>query len=133
MKEGLTMNAGSTNKPAHQSTDTDEPVSAPAYDSQTGYDLEIAIPGQPPQRVPLVRTNNIIGRQDGCHIVINLNLISRKHCCIFIGQQIFIRDMGDTQGTAVNGKLLTGQDFVEISLADEIQIATVVLRIRLRE
>lgn len=46
----------------------------------------------------------IIGRDDDCDIRINSRAVSREHCCIEQqGENIFLRDLGSTGGTIVDG------------------------------
>lgn len=64
----------------------------------------IAVPG----------TQFIIGRDEGCHLRPASPAISKKHCAVFIkNDQVFVRDMGSTNGTFVNDELVQGDVLVK--------------------
>ena len=53
----------------------------------------------------------ILGRQEGCHLHIPLNEISRQHCQFLLtGDTVSIKDLGSANGTFVNGQKVTQQD-----------------------
>ncbi len=64
----------------------------------------------------------VLGREEGCDIVIPVRQISRKHLRITVdGGSAIIEDMGSKNGTWVNGHRLT--DLRELEDGDEIRIA----------
>ncbi len=64
----------------------------------------------------------VLGREEGCDIVIPVRQISRKHLRITVdGGSAVIEDMGSKNGTWVNGHRLT--DLRELEDGDEIRIA----------
>lgn len=51
----------------------------------------------------------VVGRTPGADIVIGAGYVSARHACFNpMGQNLFIEDLGSTNGTAVNGKLIAG-------------------------
>jgi pSer/pThr/pTyr-binding forkhead associated (FHA) protein len=54
-------------------------------------------------------TQFIIGRDEGCHLRPASPAISKRHCAVFIRNgQVFVRDLGSTNGTLVNDEAVTG-------------------------
>ena len=74
--------------------------------------------------IPIVRDVTVVGRQEGlCDVCIDKSSISKLHCIIVrTDGLLFIRDLGSTNGTKVNGQrvvrgaLLPGD---ELSFASE--------------
>jgi len=57
------------------------------------------------QIVPLNRRKFLIGRETDCQLRPNSELVSRHHCVFGIDEySVRLRDLGSTNGTAVNGK-----------------------------
>ncbi len=48
----------------------------------------------------------LIGRSRGCHIIIDDDLVSRRHACLLLEQpaRLTLRDLGSRNGVFVNGK-----------------------------
>ncbi|NRA31976.1 MAG: FHA domain-containing protein [Polyangiaceae bacterium] len=70
---------------------------------------------------PVHRGDCILGRSPACLIVLSAQQISREHAVICLrGEALQIEDLGSRNGTAVNGRLLTGMrrlypgDIIEI-------------------
>ncbi len=59
--------------------------------------------------IPLTAGTHVIGRTDEAHIVIPHNSVSRSHVEIVVrpSGKVFIRDLGSTNGTRVNGTAMT--------------------------
>lgn len=82
------------------------------------------IPVKGGRAVPIVRDITVVGRQEGlCDVCIDKGSISKLHCIIVrTDGLLFIRDLGSTNGTKVNGQrvvrgaLLPGD---ELSFASE--------------
>ena len=54
-------------------------------------------------------TQFIIGRDEGCHLRPASPAVSKKHCAVFIRNgQVFVRDLGSTNGTLVNDEAVSG-------------------------
>ena len=61
-----------------------------------------------------LKDNNTIGRQPDCDIVLAEESISRKHARIYSqGGKYFLQDLGSTNGTFVNGKLIEKAEIVD--------------------
>ena len=74
--------------------------------------LTYTIPGHSPERFESDAINVIIGRRprSGQHVDIELEpdeYVSRLHACIFAeGEAVWIKDLGSSNGTLVNGELV---------------------------
>ena len=76
-----------------------------------------------------VRGPVVVGRTPGADIVIGAGYVSARHACFFpLGQNLFIEDLGSTNGTAVNGKLIAGP--VALKNNDVVNIGDVAIRVR---
>lgn len=54
-------------------------------------------------------TSVVLGRDDSCDVVLSHPIISRRHARIYkSGNVYYIEDLGSTNGTIVNGTLITG-------------------------
>lgn len=64
------------------------------------------IPVKGGRPIPIVRDITVVGRQQGlCDVYIEKNSISKLHCIIVrTDGLLFIRDLGSTNGTKVNGQ-----------------------------
>ena len=64
------------------------------------------IPVKGGRTIPIVRDITVVGRQDGlCDVCIDKSSISKLHCIIVrTDGLLFIRDLGSTNGTKVNGQ-----------------------------
>ena len=76
---------------------------------------------------PLDRASTVIGRGGTADLVLHEATISRAHALIaYRGEQLFVQDLGSTNGTIVNG-VSTQQ--VDLSGDDELKMGRLVLRI----
>ncbi len=79
-----------------------------------------------------VRSGFVFGRFVDCDIQILEKSISRKHASIDIkGDQLFLKDLGSSNGTFLNGKALTEE--VSLHSGDRIQIGESHFEIRFSE
>jgi pSer/pThr/pTyr-binding forkhead associated (FHA) protein len=54
-------------------------------------------------------TQFVIGRDEGCHLRPASPAISKRHCAVFIRNgEVFVRDLGSTNGTLVNDEAVVG-------------------------
>jgi len=76
---------------------------------------------------PLDRASTVIGRGASADLVLYEATISRAHALLaFRGDQLFVQDLGSTNGTIVNG---VGAQQVDLSFSDELKMGRLVLRI----
>jgi pSer/pThr/pTyr-binding forkhead associated (FHA) protein len=76
-----------------------------------------------PREVPLEDGETLIGRGDGCHVVVNEAMVSRRHARVVVaGARPYIEDLGSANGTFVNQGRLKGR--AELFPGDRIFIGT---------
>lgn len=76
-----------------------------------------------------VRGPVIIGRSPGSDIVIGAEYVSGRHARFTImGQNLFIEDLGSTNGTAVNGQRIT--EPTVLKSGDVVNVGDVAIRVR---
>ncbi len=67
----------------------------------------------------------ILGRGSSCDIILKDEWLSRNHCKIFIdNHEIFVEDLGSTNGTIVNGMQVTR---VKLNKGDEIELGQIII------
>ncbi|MCA9098159.1 MAG: FHA domain-containing protein, partial [Planctomycetaceae bacterium] len=60
------------------------------------------------QTYSLEKDEVFLGRLPECDIVLDSNMVSRKHARVFkVGEEYFIEDLGSGNGTTVNGERLS--------------------------
>ncbi len=70
-----------------------------------------------------------IGRSSGCSIVFDEQYVSSVHTRLFTrDEQVFVEDLGSTNGTWLNGVRAVGQ--MPVRFGDRIQIGNVVMELR---
>ena len=71
--------------------------------------------------IPLIRTTMTVGRRESCDICLRFPNVSGRHCeLIFQDGYWYMRDLGSTNGTKVNGQRITNK---LLRPGDEITIA----------
>ncbi len=76
-----------------------------------------------PREVPLREGETLIGRGDGCQVVVNEAMVSRKHARIVLsGARPYLEDLGSANGTFVNQARVHG--FHDLFPGDHIFIGT---------
>jgi adenylate cyclase len=79
--------------------------------------------------IPLLRAQLTLGRRESCDICLRFPNISGQHCELSFKDGIwFLRDLGSTNGTKVNGSAVQGTK--ALRPGDEINIATRVYKIQ---
>src|SRR5215831_11659417 len=64
----------------------------------------------------------VIGREPGCQLRPNSQAISRRHASIEQREgRVYLRDLGTTNGTALNDHLLRGEE-LEVGHGDRLQV-----------
>lgn len=76
-----------------------------------------------------VRGPVVVGRSPGADIVIGASYVSSRHArFVLMGQNLFIEDLGSTNGTAVNGVYIT--DPTPLKNGDKVIVGDVTMRVR---
>lgn len=71
----------------------------------------------------------IVGRNPGADIVIGAGYVSGRHARFtLMGQNLFIEDLGSTNGTAVNGRLIAEPTALKNN--DVVNVGDVAIRVR---
>ncbi len=71
----------------------------------------------------------IVGRSPGSDIVIGAEYVSSRHArFVLMGQNLFIEDLGSTNGTAVNGRYIT--EPTTLRNGDKVTVGDVTMRVR---
>ena len=77
----------------------------------------------------VVRGPVIVGRSPGADIVIGAGYVSGRHARFsLMGQNLFVEDLGSTNGTAVNGHLI-GEP-TALRSGDTVNVGDVAIRVR---
>lgn len=77
----------------------------------------------------VVRGPVIVGRSPNADIVIGAGYVSARHARFtLMGQNLFVEDLGSTNGTAVNGELLNGPSALRNN--DIVNVGDVAIRVR---
>ena len=104
---------------------TPEATPAEAPETQTPAPLLTAVPSafdRPPavlslpngQRIELHEGHYVLGRHLENDIVLNETNVSRKHSeFVCAADEVVVRDLGSTNGTKVNGVLITGEQLLQ--------------------
>ncbi len=71
----------------------------------------------------------IVGRSPGADIVIGAGYVSGRHARFqLMGQNLFVEDLGSTNGTAVNGQLISAP--TALRNKDVVNVGDVAIRVR---
>ena len=83
---------------------------------------------EPIRQYPIHNDVFTIGRRTGSSLCLPVSCVSKNHAEIqHIDGHLILRDLGSTNGTYVNGSLLTGE--AQINDGDLLQFATIVFRV----
>jgi anti-anti-sigma regulatory factor len=79
-----------------------------------------------PRLVRVPATGFVIGREGNCPFRIGSALVSKRHAALEQRDgKVYLRDLGSTNGTVVNGQILRGQE-QELFDGDQIQVGPVI-------
>jgi pSer/pThr/pTyr-binding forkhead associated (FHA) protein len=74
----------------------------------------------------------VFGRGPECHIRPNSDWVSRQHCLLRVeADAVSLRDLGSSNGTLVNGQLVTGE--LRLHDGDYLQLGPLVLQLLISE
>ena len=77
----------------------------------------------------VVRGPVIVGRSPGADIVIGAGYVSGRHARFsLMGQNLFVEDLGSTNGTAVNGEFIAAP--TALRSGDTVNVGDVAIRVR---
>ena len=77
----------------------------------------------------LFRSPIIIGRSPGADIVIAAGYVSGRHAKLqLMGQNLFVEDLGSTNGTLVNGDAISAPQ--SLKSGDVVNVGDVAMRVR---
>jgi FHA domain len=63
--------------------------------------------------IPLLKPEIVVGRRPSCDIRLDFENVSGKHCVLrFLNGLWMVRDLGSTNGTTVNGSLLSSEQSI---------------------
>lgn len=83
-------------------------------------------------RFHLIEDENLMGRAPGCHILLDDQSVSRRHCAAVRDEDtITLRDLGSKNGTIVNNRPLT--DALVVGHGDLVQTGIYTLRLITKE
>lgn len=92
------------------------------------YTLQVVKGRSEARALRLIEGVNSIGRHDDCLIRIRSSQVSRRHCELFENDgRLFVRDLGSSNGTFVNGAKILGQQ--ALNPGDVITVGGVALRL----
>lgn len=81
---------------------------------------------------PLEQGDCLIGRGEECHIRTSSPWVSRQHCIVRLAHQdVFLQDLGSTNGTLLNGKRVVGE--LPLQSGDRIQIGPLAFEILIHD
>ncbi|MCA9670325.1 MAG: FHA domain-containing protein [Myxococcales bacterium] len=72
-----------------------------------------------------------VGRSVRCRIRFNDESVSREHLAIQIGEHVIVRDLGSTNGTSVNGSMISAE--TRVGDGDVVSAGNVWFRVRIED
>jgi anti-anti-sigma factor len=94
-----------------------------------GVWLNIQVGSTKGRLVELSGARLVIGRDQSCHLRLGSATVSKLHAAVERrGASLFVRDLGSTNGTVVNGRLVRDYE-VEVKDADRIQVGPIVITV----
>lgn len=77
-----------------------------------------------------VRLPVLVGRSDEAKFRVQQDSVSRRHCEFFLKDDVvFVRDLGSTNGTLVNGERITSSVATAVPAGAEIRVGGIVFRV----
>jgi diguanylate cyclase (GGDEF)-like protein len=80
------------------------------------------------RKIPLDAPALVIGRDGAADLVVPLDGISRAHCRIEVGEGVWLRDLGSTNGTLLNGEPVPTDRALRLASGDRIELVGVVFK-----
>lgn len=80
------------------------------------------------RRIPLEDPTLVIGRETEADVVVPVDGISRAHCRVELADGVWLRDLGSTNGTWLNGRPVPADRPVRLTSGDRIELVGVVFK-----
>jgi diguanylate cyclase (GGDEF)-like protein len=80
------------------------------------------------RKIPLEDPTLVIGREADADVVVPIDGISRAHCRIELRDGVWLRDLGSTNGTWLNGRPAPADQPVRLASGDRIELVGVVFK-----
>jgi len=126
IRGGSPYEAAGVSAPAAPPPIVEQPGTSPTATGGNEVWLRVQVGGAKGRAVAVSGSRFVIGRHHDCQLRLGSAMVSKRHALIERRQSgIFVRDLGSTNGTIVNGRSLGG-DVVEVKDGDRIQIGPVV-------
>ena len=110
--EARNVDQGTKTEPAATDAPQPPPVLTVVHDAFDRPPAIITLPAG--QRVEIREGHYVLGRNLECDIVLNDSNVSRRHAEFTCAAgEVAIRDLGSTNGTRVNGVLVTGEQILQ--------------------
>lgn len=78
--------------------------------------------------IPLTTKRFLVGREQDCQLRPNSELVSRHHCVFLVDDYaVRLRDLGSTNGTRLNGKLVRGE--IVLKPGDQVTIGRLIVEL----
>ncbi|MEB2343583.1 MAG: GGDEF domain-containing protein [Deltaproteobacteria bacterium] len=78
---------------------------------------------------PIERLELLIGRDEGCDVVVALETVSRRHCIVSLDDgTVRVRDLGSTNGTFVDECPLKGDEEVPLASGNRLRTGSVIFK-----
>ncbi len=82
--------------------------------------------------VRLARGEYVLGRDEACQLRVHSRTASRRHCALRVAEDhVWVRDLGSTHGTLVNGARITHE--TRLQNMDLVQVGSLALRFGLED
>ncbi len=127
LRDGTRSEPARPSKPAarHESSNH-RTARGPATKAEPGLWLIVQMGSSKGRPVPVAGTTFLIGRSHDCQLRLRSPMVSKLHAAIERREgRNFLKDLGSTNGTMVNGRLLRSKE-AEVHDGDRIQIGPVV-------
>lgn len=80
------------------------------------------------RKIPLEDPTLVIGREVEADVVVPVDGISRAHCRIEVADGVWLRDLGSTNGTWLNGRPVPADQPVRLTSGDRVELVGVVFK-----
>jgi EAL domain-containing protein (putative c-di-GMP-specific phosphodiesterase class I) len=109
------------------------PRTATPLRAETGWLLSGCLEaGKPISKIPITTESFVIGRRPGLSLTLPSSRVSGRHAeILLVGEHLFIRDLGSTNGTYVNRRRVTRP--TPVGEGDHIELADMEFRLEFRQ